>query len=393
MSVRRARDLVSVTRPAIAARVLVCGRAKGDHMRAAVLREIPGELTIEELRVDKPRPREVLVRTVAAGVCHSDLHHLDGSLQHAVPVVMGHESAGIVEAVGSEVTDFVPGDPVVSCLSVFCGHCEMCLTGHPYRCFKDPSGRGKGVPSRLTRTDGATVHQFYGVGGFAEEMLVSEHAVVKITPDIPLDRAALLGCGVMTGLGAVFRTARVEPGSTVAVVGAGGVGLAAIQGARIAGAARVIAVDRVADKLTLAEQLGATDSVNAADGDPVEQVQELTGGGVDYAFEAIGNPVTVRQCFSMAKRGGFACVIGLLASEDTVTLTGRDISSLKIFTSTAMGGGSFRVDIPRYADMYLRGVLDLDSMVSARLPIDGVNDAFTAMKAGEVARSVLTFDD
>ncbi len=360
-------------------------------MRAALLNDVPGRLEVEDVLLDDPGPREVVVRTVAASACHSDLHHMQGHLKHPLPVVMGHESAGIVEAVGSDVRDVVPGDHVVTCLSVFCGHCENCLSGRAFRCFVDEPRRARTIP-RITRAGNETVHQFYGLGGFAEQILVSEHAVVKVPDAIPLDRAALLGCGVMTGLGAVFTTARVEPGSTVAVVGLGGVGLAVVQGARIAGATRVIAIDRFDNKLALARRVGATDTIDATETDPVAAVRELSGGGVDYSFEAVGTTQTVRQSFDMIGRGATATVIGMLSPGEEVTLTAADLISMKRFQSTAMGAGSFRVDVPRYAAMYLQGQLDLDAMVSARLALDQVNDAFDAMQAGEGARHVVMFD-
>ena len=259
-------------------------------MKAAVLREIPGELVIDEVRIDKPGPREVLIRTVAAGCCHSDLHFIEGTYRTPVPTVLGHESAGIVEQVGADVTAVAPGDHVITCLSVFCGQCEFCISGRPNLCTKVATRRPKDGPQRLRAADGSPMNQFLDLSSFAEQMLVHEGAVVKVRDDMPLDRAALLGCGVTTGLGAVFNTAKVGAGETVAVIGCGGVGLSAIQGAAIAGAGRVIAVDMLASKLELAASMGATDVVNGSDGDAVAQVMELTGGGVDHAFDAAGQP-------------------------------------------------------------------------------------------------------
>src|SRR3954447_18018166 len=257
-------------------------------MRAAVLREIPGKLEIaDNVQIDKPGPREVLIHTAAAGLCHSDLHFMEGKYPWLTPVVLGHESAGVVEAVGDQVSYVQPGDHVITCLSVFCGHCENCLSGRPSICESVETQRDLEAPQRLTK-DGETVWQFLNMSSFAEQMLVHEHGVVEISKDMPLDKAALIGCGVTTGLGAVFRTARVEPGQTVAVIGCGGIGLNCVQGAAIAGAGRVIAVDRIESKLKMAEQFGATDLVDASQGDPVAQIQELTGGGVHHAFEAIG---------------------------------------------------------------------------------------------------------
>jgi S-(hydroxymethyl)glutathione dehydrogenase/alcohol dehydrogenase len=244
----------------------------------------------------------------------------------------------------------------------------------------------------LTR-NGETVHQFLELSSFAEQLLVHENAVVKIRDDMPLDRAALIGCGVTTGLGAVFRTARVEPGDTVAVIGCGGIGLNCVQGARIAGANRIIAVDTLPAKLELARTFGATETVDASAGDPVAQVRDLTAGaGVAHAFEAIGLKTTAEQAFAMLRRGGTATVIGMIPLGQNVELPGVDFLAEKRIQGSNMGSNRFRVDMPRYVDMYLDGRLMLDELVSARLPLEKVNDAFDAMKRGEVARSVIVFD-
>jgi S-(hydroxymethyl)glutathione dehydrogenase/alcohol dehydrogenase len=361
-------------------------------MRAAVLREIPGRLEIDDVTLGTPGPREVLVRTAAAGLCHSDLHFMEGKYPHPTPVVMGHESAGVVEAVGDQVTYVKPGDHVITCLSVYCGNCEHCLTGHLSLCqSREHVQRAPDGEPRLSK-DGSMVFQFADLSSFAEQMLVHEHAVVKIREDMPLDRAALIGCGVTTGVGAVFNTAKVEPGSTVAVIGAGGIGLNCIQGAAIAGAGRVIAVDMVPMKLDLAKQFGATDLVDASAGDPVAQVQELSGGGVHYSFEAIGLKVTAEQAFAMLRRGGTATVIGMIPFGQTVELPGYEFLYEKKIQGSNMGSNRFRVDMPRYIDLYLDGRLKLDELVSARIKLDEVNEGFEAMKAGEVARSVIVFD-
>jgi S-(hydroxymethyl)glutathione dehydrogenase/alcohol dehydrogenase len=359
-------------------------------VKAAVLREIPSALEIDDVQIDGPGPREVLVNTAAAGVCHSDLHFMEGLYPYPTPAVLGHESAGVVEAVGSDVTYVKPGDHVITCLSVFCGSCEFCTSGHPSLCTKEGLTRPLDGPQRLSK-DGQPVHQFLHLSSFAEQMLVHEHAIVKIRDDMPLDRAALIGCGVTTGLGAVFNTARVGAGETVAVLGAGGIGLNAIQGAAIAGAGRIIAVDMNETKLKLAESFGATDLINAADGDPVAQVMELTGGGVHHSFEAIGLKVTAEQSFLMLRSGGTATVIGMIPLGQNVELPGYMFLSEKKIQGSNMGSNRFRTDMPRYVDMYLNGTLKLDELVSARLPLEEINDAFAAMKAGEVARSVITF--
>ena len=257
-------------------------------MKAAIFHGPHEPLTIEQVDIDKPGPREVLVRTVASGVCHSDLHFVDGLYPYPAPAVLGHEAAGIVEAVGDQVTYVQPGDHVIACLSVFCGHCDMCVTGRTHLCRNPELRRAPNEKPRLSQ-GGTPVHQFLNISSYAERMLLHEHAIVKIRDDMPLDRAALIGCGVMTGVGAVLNTAKVPAGSTVAVFGAGGVGLSAIQGARIAGAGKIIAVDMMENKLATAKQLGATHIVDASSHDPVQAIREITGGGVEYSFEAIGN--------------------------------------------------------------------------------------------------------
>jgi len=363
-------------------------------MKAAVLNTIPGDLEIEDISVDKPGPNEVLLQTVSAGLCHSDLHFMDGQWSHLpLPAVMGHESAGIVQAVGADVDYVKPGDRVITCLSIFCGHCRNCLTGRPNICDNiSGTDRAKGGTPRLSR-GGDAVGQFARLGGFAEEMLVHEHAVVKIREEMPFDKAALIGCGVTTGLGAVFKTARIEPGSTVCVVGAGGIGLSAIQGARIAGAGRVIAVDVTADKLETAKICGATDVIDATLVDSVVgEVREMTGGGVDYAFEAIGRKETVEQVWEMSRKGGTSVVIGMMPFGQKVEITGYEIFMLeKTLKGSMMGSNAFRVDMPRYCDMYLDGRLRLDEMVSHTLPLEEINHGYELMRSGKSARAVIDF--
>jgi S-(hydroxymethyl)glutathione dehydrogenase/alcohol dehydrogenase len=364
-------------------------------MKAAVLNQSPGDLDIEDVSVADPSPREVRLRVANAGLCHSDLHFMDGLWRTSLPAVMGHESAGVVEAVGSDVTYVEPGDHIITCLSVFCGHCAECLTGHPNRCqnYKAVS-RSRDMPPRLTNAHGDRLAQFAQLAGFAEEMLVHENAVVKIRPDMPLDRACLIGCGVTTGLGAVFKTARIEPGSTVCVIGCGGIGLSAVQGARIAGANRIVAVDVSDHKLEIARTMGATDTVNATSVDnPVEAVRDLTQGGVEYSFEAIGLKQTVEQAFDVTRLGGTAVVIGMIPQDQKVELAGWPFFMLeKTLKGSMMGSNAFRVDMPRYVDMYLDGRLMLDEMISATLTLEDINDGYDALRKGEVARQVIAFD-
>ena len=360
-------------------------------MKAAVFRAVNEPMAVEEIAIDKPGPREVLVRTAAAGVCHSDMHFFNGTYPGQTPCVLGHESAGVVEEVGSAVRYVRPGDHVITCLSVFCGHCEYCLTGHMSLCQEPEVRRGAEDAPRLSK-DGAGLTQFANLGSFAEKMLVHEHSVAKIREDIPLDRAALIGCAVTTGVGAVIHTAAVEPGATVAVIGCGGVGLSCVNGAAIAGASRVIAVDTVASKLQLAGNFGATDMVNASDGDAVQQVRDLTGGGVHYSFEAIGLKATAEQAFRMLRPGGTATVIGMIPPGEMVRLHGPDFLAEKKIQGSMMGSNRFRVDMPRFVDFYLQGRLHLDEMISKRIGLGDVTDALLALNTGEMARSVIVFD-
>ena len=360
-------------------------------MKAAVLNSVPSALEIDDITIDTPQAHEVLIRTAAAGVCHSDLHFAEGTQLYPLPCVLGHESAGVVEAVGPDVTYVQPGDHVITCVSVFCGECEYCLTGRPSLCSSRARMRPKGAPPRLSRR-GELLHQFFMTASFAEQLLVHEHGLVKITKDIPLDRAALIGCGVTTGVGAVFNTAKVQAGQTVAVIGCGGIGLNCIQGAAIAGAGRVIAVDMLPSKLKLAEQFGATDLVDASGGDAVAQVQELTGGGVHHAFEAIGLKVTAEQAFAMLKAGGTATVIGMIPVGTNVELPAEQLMSEKSIQGSRMGSNRFRIDMPVLVQLYLDGRLKLDELVSARIGLDQVNEAFETLKAGDIARSVIVFD-
>jgi S-(hydroxymethyl)glutathione dehydrogenase/alcohol dehydrogenase len=359
-------------------------------MKAAIFHGPHQPLTIEEVDIAKPLGREVLVRTVASGVCHSDLHFVEGLYPFAAPAILGHEAAGIVEAVGPHVVEFKPGDHVIACLSIFCGHCEYCLTGRTHLCQSRPV-RATTEPPKLS-WKGAPVNQFANLSSYAEQMLVHESGLVKVRDDMPLDRAALVGCGVTTGVGAVLNTANVEPGSTVAVFGAGGVGLAAIQGARIAGARMIIAVDVFAKKLALAKDLGATHGVDASAGDPVKEIRGLTNGGVDYSFEAIGLKKAAEQAFECIRPGGTATVIGMIPVGQKIELEGSVFLREKKIQGCSMGSNRFKVDMPRYIELYLQGRLKLDEMITRRGRLGDVNDAFRAMKAGEVARTVLMFD-
>jgi S-(hydroxymethyl)glutathione dehydrogenase / alcohol dehydrogenase len=360
-------------------------------MKAAVLRETNRPLEIEEVQVSKPGPREVLVRTVAAGVCHSDLHFMDGSYPYRLPTILGHESAGIVEEVGSDVTYVKKGDHVITCLSAFCGHCDKCLTGRLSLCQSPEVSRKADEESRLI-SNSQPIHQFLNLSSFAEMMLIHEHALVKVRDDMPFDRAALIGCSTTTGVGAVFHTAGVEPGSTVAVIGCGGVGLAAINGAAIAGAGVIIAIDRVESKLELAKVMGATHVINASQCDAVGEVLELTRGGCDYTFEAIGLKATAEQAFKMLGAGGTATIIGMIPVGTMVELHGVDFLAEKKIQGSNMGSNRFRIDMPRFVEFYLNGKLHLDQMISKHIKLAQVNDALNALKSGQEARHIIMFD-
>ena len=360
-------------------------------MKAAMFRGPHQPLTIEDVEISNPKSHEVLVRTAAVGVCHSDLHYIDGYYATPAPSILGHESSGIVEKVGSEVSYVEPGDHVITCLSVFCGHCEYCTTGRPYSCENPETARTEQELPRLSQS-GETVHQFYDLSSFAEQMLIHEHALVKIRKDMPLDRAALIGCAVTTGFGAVVKTADIEIGSTVAVIGCGGVGLSAINGAAIAGAGRIIAVDVNEPKLEIARSFGATDAVNATTCDPVDAIIELTSGGVEYSFEALVRKETSEQAFRMLRRSGTATIIGMVPEGQMIEIEGADLINDKRLQGSNMGSNSFRVDMPNYVDFYLRGQLKLDRMISRRVSLEQINEAFEEMKRGEVARSVIVFE-
>jgi S-(hydroxymethyl)glutathione dehydrogenase / alcohol dehydrogenase len=360
-------------------------------MKAAVLHAANQPLTIEEVTLTKPQSREVLLRTAFAGLCHSDLHFIDGLYPHPTPCVLGHESAGIVEAVGDAVTYVKPGDHVITCLSVFCGTCSQCVTGHPNLCENTDVKLPPGVSRRLSWKGGELMNQFLNLSSFGEQMLVHENSMVKIDSDIPLDRAALVGCGVMTGVGAVFNAAKVEPGATVAVIGCGGVGLSAVNGAALAGAERIIAIDTVASKLEVARELGATDTLNASNADAVKEVRDMTGGGVHYSFEALGTKTTAEQAFGMLRPGGTATIIGMVPLGVKIELHGYDFLRDRKLQGTSMGGNRFRVDMPRLLSLWRQGRLKLDHLISGRIKLDQINEGFAALKSGAPVRQLIDF--
>ena len=360
-------------------------------MKAAVLIEPGKPLAIEEVVISNPGPHEVLIRTAACGLCHSDLHFIEGIYPHPLPAIPGHEAAGIVEAIGSEVRSVKVGDAVVTCLSAFCGTCEYCVSGRMALCLGSETRRQKGDAPRLTRPDGSTMNQMLNLSAYAEMMLIHENACVAINPDMPLDRAAVLGCAVTTGAGTIFNTCKVTPGETVAVVGCGGVGLATINAAKIAGAGRIIACDPIAEKRALAIKLGATDVIDPMADGAAATIIEMTKGGVDHAIEAVGRPASAALAVASLRRGGTATILGMMPLNERVSLGAFDLLQSKKLQGALMGGNRFPVDIPRLVDFYLRGLLDLDTIVSETIPLEKINEGFEQMKKGDAARSVITF--
>lgn len=360
-------------------------------MKAAILTHAGQPMLLADVAVAAPASREVLVRMVAAGVCHSDLHIVDGDLPHLLPVILGHEAAGVVERVGAEVTAVKPGDHVILSLTFPCGYCGQCQGGHGNRCQNPDAPRAIGAPARLL-LDGQPVGQFLNIGAFAEQVLVHETGCVAIPKEMPLDRACLIGCGVATGFGAVVRSAKLEVGESIAIIGCGGVGLAAINGAVVAGASRIIAIDRLPVKLEMAKQFGATDVIDASQGGVVEAVMELTGGiGVDHAIEAIGRKEAVEDAFNMLAKGGLATVLGAGKRDTVAEIPLLPLLREKRLQGSMMGGLRTAIDIPRYVDLYLRGQLKLDELISRRRSLAEIDLALADLRQGGVARTVITF--
>jgi S-(hydroxymethyl)glutathione dehydrogenase/alcohol dehydrogenase len=359
------------------------------EMQAAVLRDA-GPMRIEDVELSGLEPGEVRVKLSACGVCHSDLHTIHRARRGELraPVILGHEAAGIVDAVGASVRSVAPGDPVILAFHPSCGRCAACVRGTPQICERpDDPARAATGPRPRRRALGTPIAQGIGVGGFAQYTIMPEGGVIKVRPDAPLGTVCLVGCAVTTGIGAVMRTARVEPGSDVAVIGLGGVGLNIVQGARLAGARRIIGVDVRDDKLALAERFGATDLVRGGRDDTVEQVRKIAGNRLDYAFEAIGLGKTVAQALQMVRAGGTAVSVGVTA--DLVSFPGFELLREKKLIGSFYGSASIHDTIPRLVDLYMDGRILLDELVSRRRPLAEVNEAFEDLEAGSVARSVI----
>ena len=366
-------------------------------VRAAIALEAGQPLVVDEVDLEGPREGECLVRLVATGVCHTDAFTLSGADPEGLfPAVLGHEGAGVVEEVGPGVTSVAAGDHVIPLYTPECRQCKFCLSGKTNLCgaIRETQGRGL-MPdgSSRIRYGGHSVHHYMGTSTFAEYAVVPEIALARVRKDAPFEKICLLGCGVTTGIGAVLNTARVEPGSSVAVFGLGGVGLSVIQGATMAGAERIIAVDLNARKEELARQLGATDFVNPGSVDDIEAaIIEMTDGGVDYSFECIGNVETMGNALRCCHKGwGEAIIVGVAGAGQEIHARPFLLVTGRVWRGSAFGGVKGRTELPRYVDRYMAGRIRLDEMVSRTLPLDEINTAFDLMHEGEVIRSVILY--
>ena len=361
-------------------------------MRAAVVNAPGAGFVLEDVELADPMSNEIVVQVRASGLCHSDLSIAEQGMGFPMPAVLGHEVAGDVLKVGANVSSAKVGDRVVVCMVAGCGHCRECRAARPYRCQRtDSLVRESTDPSRISR-GGESLMQFMGVGGFAEQVLVHENLVIPVPDTISYEVACLLGCGVVTGAGAAINTAGIRPGDTVAVIGCGGVGLNTIQGAVIAGASRVIAIDLHAGKLDLAKKFGATDFVNAAEVDVVDAVHELTGGGVNYSFEVIGKQSTAEQAVRMLAVGGTALLIGVQEPGNRIDLDlfSEIVLPQRSIVGVAMGSTNPHLDIPMFAELYLQGRFNLDDLVSERIGLDEIDRGYRLLAEGAVARAVVT---
>lgn len=360
-------------------------------MKAAVCRQHGAPLVIEDLLVDPPRHEEVCVHIRACAICHSDIAALRGDWgEYDLPMVVGHEAAGVVDSVGPGVSDFVPGDSVAVTLVRSCGRCRACLAGHTVSCTGDIALDRE---TRLHTHDGQRVIQGLRAGAFAEYCVVHRSQIVKIPPDVPPVSAALLGCAVITGYGSVTRVAQIREGSTVVVVGTGGVGLNAVQGAVGAGAAAVIAVDITSSKLAAATALGATSVINAAETDATQAVLELTGNeGADYVLVAVGHRPSIENGITMLNRFGVMVLMGMPASDDRfLRLDAHELTAGRRILGSKMGDTCITEDIPGLVSLYQSGRLKLDELISNTYPLDGINQAIAAAQAGDALRNVITF--
>ncbi|UFS58160.1 zinc-binding dehydrogenase [Subtercola endophyticus] len=359
-------------------------------MKAVVVDTFGGGFHTEEITIDDPIGLEVLVEVKASGLCHSDMSVANYDLGYPVPAVFGHELAGVVTKIGPDVTDFAVGDHVVGSLIQYCGRCNNCLAGRSFQCLHpEATVRTPEQPPRLKR-EGADVTQGFGLGAFAQQALVHSNQLVKIAAEMPFPQAALLGCGGLTGTGAVLNTADVQPGQSVVIVGAGGVGLHAINGAVVAGASPIIVIDVAAEKLEKATRFGATHVIDSRSVDAVEAVKQIVPGGVDYVFDFVGIGAVQEQGVAMLAKGGGLYVIGVTPGQ-TMTVDGYDLlQGQKTITGIYMGSGTLRHDVPTYVDMYLAGKIQLDGLVSREISLDQVVEGYEMLKDPSVARVVIT---
>jgi S-(hydroxymethyl)glutathione dehydrogenase/alcohol dehydrogenase len=365
-------------------------KSKEDNVKAAVCYELNKPLVVEEVDIDPPKPGEVKVKIAATAVCHSDIHMFKGELPFQPPLVGGHESAGYVDEVGRGVTDFKSGDRVVISLMANCGKCKYCLTGRSHMCNAVwPLEK----EARLHDKKGVGLLQPFRIGSFAEYNIVHQSQLVKIPADMPLDSAALLACGVITGFGAVVNRAKVEPMQSCVIIGCGGVGLNAIQGARISGAYPIIAVDIEDSKLKAAKSFGATHTVNASKGDAVKDVQALTEGGADFVFVTVGSVPAIGQGLFMSGPRGMTVIVGLPGMKDMLQMPPFIfIKDERVLTGSYMGTTQFQTEIPRLVALYKAGILKLDELITARFPLEDINKAIDLVVKGKALRNVIMFE-
>ncbi|PAU77489.1 zinc-dependent alcohol dehydrogenase family protein [Halomonas salipaludis] len=354
-------------------------------------------LVIEELELDPPGDNEVLVQIKAAGLCHSDLSVIDGNRPRPVPMVLGHEAAGIVKAVGNGVHDLQVGDHVVTIFVPSCGHCSPCAEGRPALCEPAAKTNNAGTLAsgerRLHRADGSDVHHHIGVSAFADHAVLSRHSLVKVDPDLPLHHAALFGCAVLTGVGAAINSAEIKAGHTVAVVGLGGVGLNSVLGALVAGASEVIAIDLDEDKLALARELGATHAFNSGEAGCVDKIKALTNGGVDCAIEMAGSEKALEFAYQVTRRGGITVTGGLPHPDKKVAIQQVSLVAEERTLKGSYVGSCVPVrDVARYIALFRQGKLPVDKLLSDTLTLDQINDGFEKLAAGKAVRQIILFD-
>lgn len=367
--------------------------------RAAVALEAGKPLSIETIKVDGPKAGEVLVKIVATGVCHTDAFTLSGEDPEGIfPSVLGHEGGGVVVEVGEGVTSVAPGDHVIPLYTPECGECKFCRSGKTNLCQAIRTTQGKGLmPDGTTRfsLDGKPLYHYMGTSTFSEYTVLPEIALAKINKAAPLEKVCLLGCGVTTGMGAVMNTAKVEPGSTVAVFGLGGIGLSVIIGAALAKAERIIAVDLNESKFDMARKLGATDCINPKNYDkPIQEaIVDLTDGGVDYSFECIGNVNVMRSALECCHKGwGESIIIGVAGAGQEISTRPFQLVTGRVWRGTAFGGVKGRTELPGYVDRYMDGQFPLDDFITHTMPLEKINEAFDLMHEGKSIRSVVLFD-